>query len=965
MKIHCLFSILVVLVSLPSFGQIPQNEAKDSLNNLANYYLEKSEIVFQKDLDSCLFYTKEAKDLFRVAQNWPQYVNTLSGLSGAYYYQGNFELALQFNKKAIQEAKRYLGEGAAAYGNTLVAQGVLQDKKGELDAAIRSFKQSLDLAEKHQITGVRYISILYNLSSVYRRKGDYTRSLQYLEQILDYSNQLENESEQERFRLRSYYEIGICYKWMQRFRSALNFFLKANAILERKPSGDLYDQRRIDVFINMGESYQSLGALDSTMFYARQALKFQKLNTVYLKERSYTLLAEVELKKKNFAEALSFYEEAYEISLQQFEQYKRHPIIASSLANIAKAYATQKDYPAALNFHQQALIQLSRNFEDTTIASNPANEELMDKLEGIKIFRAKAAILSKYHQQTQIPELLHQAHATHLQLAELIALVRRSYREEESKYYLAEAAAEIYEEAIETALLLHQQQADPRYLQAAFTFAERNKATLLQESIQARLASGLADTPDSLLAQERQYKTAISFYEREIAAQASQKDGGDAAKVKLWKEQLFDAKQAYEKVEQQLLAEDSRYRELKRQEQLVDIPSLQQQLGQQGRALVAYFYGQRQVYAFLLSPEVVEAYPLGPPETITAAVQQLRRLSSRPPDSRTFAAEYEQFQALATDLYQRLLAPLQAAIPEGSTRLGIVPDDVLNYLPFDLLLMEESKAGAASFSPQQNAYLFDRYTLSYAYSASLSTAAARSGEAAVGFLGFAPNFGDIVSTERSCSANELSALLCNEEEIQSISALFSGQTFVEGQATKAQFEALSGRYQILHLATHACLDAEGGKLNKIFFADDYLSNFELANLDLKADLVVLSACNTGTGQLIRGEGVLSLARGFTIAGCPGTLMSLWAVDDCSTSRLMLRLYEQLRAGQPKDKALRQARLQFLTESDEEHRHPYYWAAFVQFGNIEALSQVGKTGPLWYIWVLAGVLILIALYRVFK
>ncbi|MEM9824896.1 MAG: CHAT domain-containing protein, partial [Bacteroidota bacterium] len=128
------------------------------------------------------------------------------------------------------------------------------------------------------------------------------------------------------------------------------------------------------------------------------------------------------------------------------------------------------------------------------------------------------------------------------------------------------------------------------------------------------------------------------------------------------------------------------------------------------------------------------------------------------------------------------------------------------------------------------------------------------------------------------------------------------------------------------------------------------------NLQLNAELTVLSACNTGSGKLIKGEGVMSLARGFIHAGCPSVLMSLWSVDDCATSKIMLQFYQHITDGKSKDHALRLAKIDYLSTADRLHQHPYYWSAFVQVGNTAPLIFKKPFRKLWLIPLIAGVLL---------
>jgi len=134
---------------------------------------------------------------------------------------------------------------------------------------------------------------------------------------------------------------------------------------------------------------------------------------------------------------------------------------------------------------------------------------------------------------------------------------------------------------------------------------------------------------------------------------------------------------------------------------------------------------------------------------------------------------------------------------------------------------------------------------------------------------------------------------------------------------------------------------------------------ELYNLELNADLVVLSACETGLGELKRGEGVISLARGFTYAGAKSTLTSLWSVNDAQTTKLMESFYTNLKDGMTKDKALRKAKLDYL--NNENLNAPYFWAGFIPAGDMSAISS---NTNYWY-WALGILIALLLAWFLFK
>ena len=126
--------------------------------------------------------------------------------------------------------------------------------------------------------------------------------------------------------------------------------------------------------------------------------------------------------------------------------------------------------------------------------------------------------------------------------------------------------------------------------------------------------------------------------------------------------------------------------------------------------------------------------------------------------------------------------------------------------------------------------------------------------------------------------------------------------------------------------------------------DGFLHAYEIYNLPLQARLAVLSACETGVGELVKGEGVMSLARAFHYAGCPSVVTSLWKVDDEATAQLMQYFYENLANGKTKSTALREAKLSYLKNAPESKKHPLYWAGFVLIGDdSEIILQESRNG----------------------
>jgi CHAT domain-containing protein len=192
----------------------------------------------------------------------------------------------------------------------------------------------------------------------------------------------------------------------------------------------------------------------------------------------------------------------------------------------------------------------------------------------------------------------------------------------------------------------------------------------------------------------------------------------------------------------------------------------------------------------------------------------------------------------------------------------------------------------------------------------------------------------------------LAPLPYSREEIQRVQEQVGGNDLVLSgqQASKKLFLKMAGQYSILHLATHGKANHREGDFSFLAFATEdpdaekgLLSVGELYNCSLNADLVVLSACETGIGEEQRGEGVVSLARAFAFAGAKSIVSSLWSVNDKSTMQVMDGFYAELKAGRSKNLALNTAKQQYLEQHPGKASHPFFWAGFVAVGDMSALQ----------------------------
>jgi CHAT domain-containing protein len=268
--------------------------------------------------------------------------------------------------------------------------------------------------------------------------------------------------------------------------------------------------------------------------------------------------------------------------------------------------------------------------------------------------------------------------------------------------------------------------------------------------------------------------------------------------------------------------------------------------------------------------------------------------------------------------------------------------------------------------------LLRKMAVSYAY----SNRFLNSDIASIGaddFCGFGISYDkdNFFFSEQEKQNEKVTALQYTVSEVHNIKSLLGGTVWVENAATKANFNKNAPKNAIIHLAMHGFLDAQDPLNSGLIFSREspadttnYLTGYDLYAAQLRAKLAVLSACNTGDGPLRGREGVMSLARSFAYAGCESLVMSLWSVPDKTTSDIMGKFYENLKAGQPKDIALQNAKLYHLIHAEPSRRIPNSWGAMVLIGDITPLS--GKNSVFkGFLWVLVGGLLLVLCYFIFK
>lgn len=616
---------------------------------------------------------------------------------------------------------------------------------------------------------------------------------------------------------------------------------------------------------------------------------------------------------ENLNEAKSIYEKSYE---------KKHPEIAqinNLLGNIALKSGNIKK---ALLYYQNALIANAIVFDNTNYKANPSANDCYNKLLLINILTQKAkAIESNYYTNSIKKRDLLLAAAIYEKCDTAIQSLRQTLVSKSDKIQLGGQANDVYEFAIETNVQLAEiSMFKNKYLEKAFYYSEKCKASVLLESIADANAKQFAGIPDSLILIEKNLQSEISF----VAQQIAQKP--EIASEKLLLNKLFILKNKFNNFTQQLHIDFPEYYNLKFSYSMASASQISNVLPK-GSAMCSFFVGENnnKVYTFLITNKNLKVYSSALSLPIEKQVTVLRNsikynLSSN-------------FNEISAQIYKQLF-PFH--LPTQLKTLIIVPDGKLGTIPYEALLTKAYELEKFENAP----FLIRKNAISYAYSGTLFRDAQIKNEVSTSksALICAP-----VLFNNSKTANYLIALPGSETECMDVRKLlmsnkFETKTFIKDQAKESVLKnADLANYRYIHLATHGIVNELHPELSQIFLNSDVsrkedgnLYSWEIYGLKFNASLVALSACQTGLGKVSKGEGIIGLSRALLFAGAQNVMVSLWTVSDASTSALMVDFYTKLTSQNLSLAAsLQQAKLTLI--KDAVYANPYYWAPFILIG----------------------------------
>lgn len=637
-------------------------------------------------------------------------------------------------------------------------------------------------------------------------------------------------------------------------------------------------------------------------------------------------------------------ERALEIYKECFLYLDSHPWDVSMkkylLVRYAGALFDAGMYPRVVEVSDN-LADSGRTVRNGLVTFNP---DLRFSEDDLLLLHVRFRSLNALVRETGSEDRLREAVETGRMLVSLFDRQRLEMSEDESRTNFSGYSREIYSGMIDNYAELYKRNRDRKSLEGLFEFAERSKVAGFLASMREVNAARFS-LPSGLVDLDNEIRREIGLY-RELIDNEQAKPMPDSVRISTWERVTFRLLRSRDSLVRVFEERYPSYFDLKYRNEVASLSDVTRVIGRRSN-LLSYILTDHKLFIIIANSRSPEVVTLETDSAFNSALMRFRTMLSAMPATTGSRQPFNDFMDQGLDLYRILLEP---AVPYlRGDKIIISPDNILSYLPFETLITEEFRSSDLLY--REAPFALKKYRFSYIYSVTLSSETqGRSRSLNNDLVAFAPEYGNrevddsilaIWPDLRGEIRNLPYAVLESEDAVNQC----GGKAFLGDEATEEAYKREAPLFKIIHLAMHTLVNDEFPAYSKMIFAvlpggndDGLLNTYEVYGVPVNAMMVVLSSCNTGVGKLVSGEGILSLARGFLYAGSRSVVMSMWPVEDKSASAVIRSFYKNMRSGQTKSSALRNARLKFLRSADQGRSHPYYWAALVIYGD---------DTPLWF------------------
>jgi len=843
--------------------------------------------------------------------------------------------------------------------------GILHKKLGQFETALKYYDAAEAIFISNNSSDYSSLVKIYgNKSNIYSIKGDFNKAQEYIEKATrSVTNITGTELFKQQYISSLYLNSGIVYYELNDFNQALIALKKSISI---KISFNFPGKE--SVYLQFAKTYAKLDNIKIAEKYFNLSIREHE----YEINNSSTHLSNAYLEYGNFLisinennKALVIIQKALTITLQNYGM--KNQLTANCYQLLGDYYRNVKDFQNALIYYQKALISGSITFNDPKINVNPLMSDISLNLWQLRLLQSKAEVLTNCADQekdknNKINYFSISLNTINLTI-EMTNAIRFDYQDAESRLIFNEKQKNVFLTALETAIKLYDLSGEKRYLYLAYQTTQQSKANELKYEIAKNQSFTNNEIPDSLQNKEKKLLTDIAAYDALIRNEVAMALP-DTSKIAYWKDQQFNLNRILEKTIETIEKKYPRYIDKIKHGNIISIETIQANL-KPDDSLIEYLFseknakGDRKLYEFVITPKDVICHTELVDSICSANLFVLKNQITGKFTKGKSLANYNHLNQFLFDAYKILIQPLEKHF--AGKQLIIIPDEEISYLPFDAFLTSLSTRKNLINYAELHYLIFD-YSISYAYSTNTLWNNHIRAQYHPKVIGFAPDY----SNEKSSDGKKYSELNSNTREVESILTHFEGTILKASQATIVNFKSNLSSGAILHLAMHSELDTlQSGSSSLIFTADiknsgNYrLFNYEIGQMNISSPMVVLSACNTGNGKLYSGEGLISLARNFVLAGVPSVIETLWPVEDIAGSKIMGSFYKYLSTGKPKNTALRQAKLDYIYTTSPSFVNPRFWAAYTLIGDVSPIKITWWKEP----WVISLILILIITFLI--
>ncbi len=899
---------------------------------------------------------KAKNELGTLDTTYAKFTNHLTIL---YKELGSYKQSISLCQETLNIYSRIVGKNHPIYASCIDDLASLYKRTGKYEKAEALYHQAMNIFSKtigkeHP----NYAMSLNNLANLYGKMGIYEQAKTfYLEALEIYTKTIGTDHPNYAASLQN---LALVYKATENYKAATQLYSKVLKIIE-KPLGKLHPNYAV-VLHNLANLYETTNNFGKAEVLYLEALEIVEVSLGKTHKnfgRMMNRLASLYQKMGKYKQAEILYQNA--LSIKAIVVGKEHPSYAITLNQLASLYKKMHHDELSWNYALQAIEALTKlnspKIDSTWInqlkyISYPSNVHI------VEIVNALTCIYNLLGQKYNSPVNITQTMIVDL-VIHLLKNNRDTYISEKDKLRLLAESHNWMMKGLNSLDL-------NTSFDKAFANVEFHKSILLLEATKAEKAMQNSLLPDSLALKvkklhKKQAELEAALFNRSLSPKR------DSILTPLNEINLqISILNKYIKKNYPL------YNKINSHNRAININAIQQTL-EKDQALIEYVLGDSSVYAFYIDKNHTKALKLHiQSDSLTYQIDNLHHTISNYFLFRyKIKEQYHLYSEVALWFYQQLLMPLLTQA-KHIKHLIIIPDGKLAHLPFEVFL---TKKAPVSLNYKNLSYLIRDFQVSYQYSAALwienkkinPYTSNNNGQ----ILAMSAKYDTSLSSSnfrlpaQQRLRSKLRELPAAKLEVDALANEFKGYFGYDSLATERNFKNLAKNYKIIHLALHGLLDEKFPMLSSLAFSEsidstenNFLQAYEISNMELHADLVVLSACQTGYGKFEQGNGIASLARSFMYAGVPSLVVSLWQVDDKATSIIMKNFYTHLAYGSNQAEALRKAKLEYINQvNDHAWAHPAYWSPFIQIGNSKPIQIQRKMAYTpWYVAIVSLLLV---------